>query len=125
MIEAHWLFGLPADKDRCRGAQAKRDSLHVSGFATAPLWLSSAARSMRLPIAYALSYRTAQSADRDIGTFGPAFGMTFEPPDKKRFPLELAYEALRRGGAMPAVLNAANEEAVKAFLSKKDPVLTI
>jgi 1-deoxy-D-xylulose-5-phosphate reductoisomerase len=52
--------------------------------------------------------------------------LEFEPPDRARFPcLGLAYRALERGGTLPAVLNAANEEAVAAFLAEKLPFVGI
>ncbi len=72
---------------------------------------------MRLPIQYALSYpeRLANHLPAlDLVRLG---SLTFEKPNRKRFPcLELGYEASRAGGTMPAVLNAANEVAVEAFL---------
>ena len=72
---------------------------------------------MRHPIQYALTYperRPSAQAGLDITSLSK---LEFEEPDLERFPcLGLAYEALRAGGTMPAVLNAANEVAVKAFL---------
>ena len=119
VIEAMRLYGLPLEKvDVLIHRQSVVHSLveYCDGAVMAQLGCPD----MRLPIAYALSYPERLNLPIGHLDFGQAFGMTFEPPDKKRFPcLELAYEALRRGGAMPAVLNAANEEAVKAFLSKK------
>ena len=73
---------------------------------------------MRIPIAYALSY-----PDRLKGSWRPLDltkhgELSFLPVEKRRFPaLSLAYDALREGGTMPAVLNGANEVAVAAFLS--------
>jgi 1-deoxy-D-xylulose-5-phosphate reductoisomerase len=73
---------------------------------------------MRLPIAYALTYpqRLPLKGERlDLCQVG---GLTFETPDMTRFPgLALGYAAARAGGTMPAVLNAANEMAVAAFLN--------
>lgn len=119
VIEAHWLFGLPAD--RIDVVVHRQSVIHsMVEFCDGAVMAQLGCPDMRLPIAYALSYPERLNLPIGHLDFGQAFGMTFEPPDKKRFPcLELAYEALRRGGAMPAVLNAANEEAVKAFLSKK------
>jgi 1-deoxy-D-xylulose-5-phosphate reductoisomerase len=73
---------------------------------------------MRLPIQYALTYpeRLAVSADSLRLDLISVRRLSFEPPDTKRFPsLDLAREALRRGGVMPCVLNAADEIAVEAF----------
>ena len=119
VIEAHWLFGLPAD--RIDVVVHRQSVIHsMVEFCDGAVMAQLGCPDMRLPIAYALSYPERLNLPIGHLDFGQAFGMTFEPPDKKRFPcLELAYEALRSGGAMPAVLNAANEEAVKAFLSKK------
>jgi 1-deoxy-D-xylulose-5-phosphate reductoisomerase len=72
---------------------------------------------MRTPLAYALAWpeRIASGARRlDFTQLG---ALTFEAPDRRRFPcLDYAYQALRSGGSAPAVLNAANEIAVQAFL---------
>jgi 1-deoxy-D-xylulose-5-phosphate reductoisomerase len=77
---------------------------------------------MRIPIALALSFpeRLPLAAPRlDLAALG---ALRFETPDTKRFPaLELAYAALRGGEAAPAVLNAANEVAVAAFLEGAIP----
>ncbi len=71
---------------------------------------------MRLPIQYALSYPARLDSLPSLD-FTKVGALHFEEPDRKRFPcLELGYEASREGGSMPAVLNAANEVAVEAFL---------
>ena len=81
---------------------------------------------MRTPIAYALAWpqRMAAPAPRlDLAAIGT---LTFEAPDEQKFPaLRLAREALRRGGAAPIVLNAANEVAVSSFLAKRIGFLDI
>jgi 1-deoxy-D-xylulose-5-phosphate reductoisomerase len=73
---------------------------------------------MRVPIAHALGFpdRMESGARRlDLGAVG---SLSFERPDHERFPcLPLAYQALRAGGTAPALLNAANEVAVEAFLA--------
>jgi 1-deoxy-D-xylulose-5-phosphate reductoisomerase len=81
---------------------------------------------MRLPIAYALTY------PRRLPLNGPPLDLcaiarlTFESPDEARFPgLTLGYAAARAGGTMPAVLNAANEVAVAAFLEGRIKFLDI
>ncbi len=81
---------------------------------------------MRLPIQYALTYPERLPTGLkglDLAQLG---SLHFEKPDLKRFPaLELAFEAARVGGSMPAVLNAADEEAVEAFLKGKIGFLNI
>ncbi len=75
---------------------------------------------MRLPIQYALTYPERLPTglkSLDLARLG---SLNFQKPDLKRFPsLELAFEAARLAGTMPAVLNAADEEAVEAFLKGK------
>jgi 1-deoxy-D-xylulose-5-phosphate reductoisomerase len=81
---------------------------------------------MRLPIQYALSYPERWPAAIPGMDFSGTMRLDFEQPDRERFPcLGLAYEALRRGGSVPAVLNAANEEAVAAFLDERIPFTAI
>jgi 1-deoxy-D-xylulose-5-phosphate reductoisomerase len=81
---------------------------------------------MRTPLAYALAWpeRIESGASRlDLTNLG---ALTFEPPDRQRFPcLGYAYSALRAGGAASAVLNAANEVAVEAFLQRRLPFTRI
>jgi 1-deoxy-D-xylulose-5-phosphate reductoisomerase len=77
---------------------------------------------MRLPIQYALSHPERWEAAIPGLDFTKAMSLEFEPPDRDKFPcLGLAYEALAGGGTHPAVLNAANEEAVAAFLGGRIP----
>jgi 1-deoxy-D-xylulose-5-phosphate reductoisomerase len=75
---------------------------------------------MRIPIAYALSYpHRLKGSWKPLDLTRPG-ELNFLAVEKKRFPaLSLAYEALREGGTMPAVLNAANEVAVAAFLERR------
>ena len=73
---------------------------------------------MRIPIAYALSYPERLDLGLARLNLVECGGLAFEPPDDARFPaLRLACEALAAGGVKPAVLNAANEVAVEAFLA--------
>jgi 1-deoxy-D-xylulose-5-phosphate reductoisomerase len=73
---------------------------------------------MRIPIAYALSYPQRLELGLQRLNLAQCGGLAFEPPDHQRFPaLRMAYEALAAGGVKPAVLNAANEAAVEAFLA--------
>ncbi len=81
---------------------------------------------MRTPIAHALGWpERTESGVRPLDLFEVA-RLDFEPPDLTRFPcLELAYRAIEAGGSAPAVLNAANEVAVEAFLEQRLPFLRI
>ena len=70
-------------------------------------------------IAYAFSFPQRLDLDLAFPDFGKMAGLTFDTPDTKKFPsLEFAFEACRRGGTLPAVMNAANEVAVDAFLKR-------
>jgi 1-deoxy-D-xylulose-5-phosphate reductoisomerase len=75
---------------------------------------------MRVPIAHALGYpERIDSGARSLDLTAMK-DLTFERPDERRFPcLRLAYAALERGGTAPAILNAANEVAVEAFLARR------
>ena len=117
VIEAHWLFGAPAERiEVVIHPQSIVHSLveYIDGSVLAQL----SNPDMRVPIAHALGFPDRiESGARplDLGAIGQ---LSFEPPDGKRFPcLTLAYAALRAGGTAPAVLNAANEVAVAAFLA--------
>jgi 1-deoxy-D-xylulose-5-phosphate reductoisomerase len=119
IIEAHWLFGVPADRiDVVVHPQSIVHSCveFVDGSVLAQL----APPDMRLPIQSVLTYprRVPHAVARlDLRTLG---SLDFEPPDEERFPcLGLAREALRRGGTAPAALNAANEAAVRLFLDRR------
>jgi 1-deoxy-D-xylulose-5-phosphate reductoisomerase len=75
---------------------------------------------MRLPIQFALTYPNRLKADFPRFDFAQYGTLTFEKPDTKNFRnLALSFEALKRGGNMPCVLNAANEVAVAEFLRDK------
>ncbi len=125
LIEAHHLFGLPADRiDVVVHPQSVVHSLvaYVDGSILAQL----GAPDMRTPIAYALAWpeRMKWPAPRlDLAQVG---ALTFESPDPERFPaLAIARDALAAGGAAPTVLNAANEVAVAAFLAGRIGLLDI
>jgi 1-deoxy-D-xylulose-5-phosphate reductoisomerase len=119
VIEAHWLFGASADHiDVMIHPQSVIHSMvsYVDGSLLAQLGNPD----MRTPIAHALAYPErieSGVAALDLAQIGQ---LAFARPDFKRFPcLELAYDALRAGGTAPAILNAANEIAVEAFLERK------
>ena len=117
VIEARWLFGLDADRiDVVVHPQSVVHSVveFVDGSSKAQV----GPPDMRVPIQVALSYPDRWPAPHprlDWTRTGP---LTFEAPDRDRFPcLDLAYAALRAGGSAPAALNAANEVAVARFLA--------
>jgi 1-deoxy-D-xylulose-5-phosphate reductoisomerase len=116
VIEAHWLFSQPAE--RIQVLVHPQSIVHsMVEFVDGSLLAQLAATDMRLPIQYALSYPERWGAAIPSLDLTRPLTLEFEPPDDERFPcLGLAYGALRRGGTLPVVLNAANEEAVAAFL---------
>jgi len=125
LIEAHHLFGLPAEQiEVLIHPQSVIHSMvaYVDGSVLAHL----GAPDMRTPIAHALGWpeRISTPAARlDLAKLGQ---LTFEPPDLERFPaLRLAGQALKTGGAAPTILNAANEIAVQRFLAGRIGFLDI
>ena len=81
---------------------------------------------MRIPIAYALSYPERLALELPRLSLSQCGDLEFHEPDYECFPaLKLAFSALRQGGVMPAVLNAANEVAVEAFLHSRLDFLQI
>jgi len=119
VIEAHWLFGLPAEKiEVLIHPQSVIHSMveFVDGSVKAQLGVPD----MKIPIQYALTHPDRAAAQHPKIDFAALSTMTFQKPDEGKFPcLTLAYEALREGGTAPAVLNAANEVAVQLFLDGK------
>jgi 1-deoxy-D-xylulose-5-phosphate reductoisomerase len=116
VIEAHWFFQVPSERIEVMiHPQGVVHSLveYVDGSIIAQLSIPD----MRIPIAYALSYPQRLTMDLPVLNLHELNHLTFDPPDMEKFPsLKLAYEALETGGTLPAVLNAANEVAVEAFL---------
>ena len=119
VIEAHWLFEVPAERiDVVIHPQSIVHSMVelIDGSVIAQLGVTD----MRLPIQYACSYPERWSGPLPSLDFARASRLEFLPPPDDRFPcLQLAYRALRAGGTMPVALNAANEVAVDAFLERK------
>lgn len=119
LIEAHWLFGASAHQlEVVIHPQSVIHSMvrYIDGSVIAQLGKPD----MRTPIAYCLGL--PERIDSGVGAldFAQLSSLTFTAPDFNRFPcLKLAYEALNAGGGAPCVLNAANEEAVAAFLAKQ------
>ncbi|MBI3598269.1 MAG: 1-deoxy-D-xylulose-5-phosphate reductoisomerase [Nitrospirae bacterium] len=119
MIEARWLFDLPPEKiDVVIHPQSIIHSLIE--FTDRSMIAQMGLPDMRIPIAYALFYPDRKPLPFKSLDLTKLAKLTFEPPDKKGFPLlQMAVDVLAAGGTLPAVLNAANEEAVGAFLQKK------
>lgn len=117
MIEAKWLFGLnPEQIDVVIHPQSIIHSIvqFMDGSMKAQMGLPD----MRLPIQYALSYPSRLKSGFPRFNFMDYPNLTFEKPDTQTFRnLALAYEAMKKGGNMPCILNAANEEVVKSFLA--------
>ena len=115
VIEAKWLFGVPVEKIQV--LVHPQSIVHSAvQFTDGAIKAQLGAPDMRLPIQYALSFPERLAADFPRADLFALGNLTFEEPDMKRFPnLGLAYEAMRRGGNMPCVLNAANEVANLAF----------
>lgn len=119
VIEAKWLFGVEADQiDVVVHPQSIIHSMVE--YNDTSIIAQMGLPDMRLPIHYALNYPDRTPLDIPKMSFAEITQLTFEQPDKATFPcLELAYEALRIGGTMPCVLNAANEELVYLYLQDK------
>ena len=116
VIEARWLFDVPAEKINV--VVHPESIIHsMIEFKDGAIIAQLGCPDMREPIGFALSYPeriTVGNRKLDFATLG---SLTFQAPDLKRFPnLELAYEAIRRGGNAPCALNASNEVAVAAYL---------
>jgi 1-deoxy-D-xylulose-5-phosphate reductoisomerase len=119
VIEAHWLFGISSEKIEV--VVHPQSIIHsmvefVDGSIKAQLGLPD----MKIPIQYALTYPERLDRPGSRVDFPKLHSMTFFTPDRVKFRcLQLAYDALTLGGTASAVLNAANEVAVQAFLEKK------
>ena len=125
VIEAHWLFGAPADIIEV--VVHPQSVIHsMVDYADGSVIAQLGNPDMRTPIAHAMAWPERIDAGvRPLDLFEIA-RLDFERPDLERFPcLRLAFDALRAGGAGPAVLNAANEEAVAAFLDHRIGFLDI
>ncbi|MEO8186434.1 MAG: 1-deoxy-D-xylulose-5-phosphate reductoisomerase [Burkholderiaceae bacterium] len=125
VIEASWLFGIPADRiDIVIHPQSVIHSLVE--FRDGSVLAQMGTPDMRTPLAYALGWpERVESGARRLD-FAGVGSLTFEVPDRRRFRcLDYAYASLRRGGAASVVLNAANEIAVQAFLEERLPFTAI
>jgi len=119
VIEAHWLFGFDADDINI--VIHPESVVHsmielIDGSIIAQMGVTD----MRHAIQYALTYPDRHPSDLPALNLAKLASLHFEPPDLERFPcISLAYRALRTGGTMPTALNAANEEAVRAFIAER------
>lgn len=117
VIEARWLFAV--EPDQIEVVVHPQSIVHsLVEFCDGSLVAQLGVPDMRIPIAYALSYPERLDLGLARLNLVECGGLAFEPPDDARFPaLRLACEALAAGGVKPAVLNAANEVAVEAFIA--------
>ena len=125
VMEAKWLFGV--EPEQIQVVVHPQSIIHsmveyVDGAVMAQLGIPD----MKLPIQYALFYPDRRLMNEKKLDFFELQSMTFEKPDTETFyGLKLAYEALREGGNIPTIYNAANEKAVALFLEKKISYLQI
>jgi 1-deoxy-D-xylulose-5-phosphate reductoisomerase len=121
VIEAHWLFDVAPERiEVLIHPQSIVHSLveYIDGSVLAQL----SNPDMRVPIAHALAHPQRIESGVQPLNLAALRNLSFEQPDERRFPcLGLAYAALRAGGTAPALLNAANEVAVEAFLARRLP----
>src|SRR5271156_2892826 len=118
MIEARWLFDI--EMARVRVVVHPQSVVHsMVEFVDGSMLAQLSTPDMCLPIQYALTYPERVASERVQTNLARLGQLTFEEPDRERFPaLELARKAGEIGGTLPAVLNAANEVAVSAFVNK-------
>ena len=125
VIEAKWLFSF--DIDRIEVVVHPQSIIHsLVQFADGSIKAQLGLPDMRLPIQYALNYPDRLASQFPKFSFDQCLQFTFEKPDTRNFRcLNLAYEAMRKGGNMPCVMNAADEVAVHAFLREEISFLQI
>jgi 1-deoxy-D-xylulose-5-phosphate reductoisomerase len=119
MIEARWLFDI--EMGRVKVVVHPQSVVHsMVEFVDGSMIAQLSTPDMCLPIQYALTYPERACSDRVQTNLAKLGTLTFEEPDLDRFPaLNLARQAGETGGTLPAVLNAANEIAVEAFVSRR------
>ncbi len=125
VIEAKWLFHV--EPEQIQVVVHPQSVVHSAvEFEDGAVMAQLGTPDMRLPIQYALYYPTRRRLSGTRLSLTDLSGLTFEEPDMRTFRgLALAYEAMRRGGNMPTILNAANEKAVAMFLQRKLAFLEI
>lgn len=121
LIEAHHLFGVPAEK--LEVVVHPQSIVHgLVTFSDGSVTAGLAPPDMRVPIAHCLAYPERLTTPARRLDFAQIGALTFEAPDFERFPaLRIALDALAQGGGLATVLNAANEIAVQAFLDRRIP----
>jgi 1-deoxy-D-xylulose-5-phosphate reductoisomerase len=119
MIEARWLFDI--GMERVSVVVHPQSVIHsMVEFVDGCMLAQLSTPDMCLPIQYALTYPDRVNSERVQTNLAAIGQLTFEEPDRERFPaLDLAHRAGEVGGTLPAVLNAANEVAVEAFVNRK------
>ena len=119
VIEAKWLFGLNAEQIEV--LVHPQSIVHsMVQFADGAIKAQLGAPDMKLPIQYALTYPERIEADFPRVDFTKTTQLTFEKPDLQKFRnLQFAFDAMKKGGNLPCILNAANEVVVKAFLEER------
>lgn len=119
VIEAHWLFDLPAEKIEV--VIHPQSMIHsFVEFADNSILAQLGPPDMKTPIQYALTYPDRPAGCSAALDWSKLSRLDFEPPDHERFgALRLAYDVIRKGGTAGAIFNAANEAAVAAFLERK------
>jgi 1-deoxy-D-xylulose-5-phosphate reductoisomerase len=119
MIEARWLFDI--GMERVSVVVHPQSVIHsMVEFVDGCMLAQLSTPDMCLPIQYALTYPERAASERVQTNLAALGQLTFEEPDRDRFPaLNLAHRAGETGGTLPAVLNAANEVAVEAFVNRK------
>ena len=119
VIEAHWLFDMPADKIKV--LIHPQSIVHsMVEFVDGSLIAQMSIPDMKIPIQYALFCPERLPTNNQPLDLTQIKTLSFLEPDQKKFPgLEICYQALEMGGTAPAVLSASNEIAVKAFLEEK------
>jgi 1-deoxy-D-xylulose-5-phosphate reductoisomerase len=125
IIEAQWLFAVPAE--RIAVLVHPQSVVHsLVAYRDGSLLAQLGKPDMRTPIQYALTWPRHIAGPVAAPDLTAMAGLTFEPPDTRRFPsLTVAYAAAAAGGVAPAVMNAANEVAVAAFLAGTTPFTDI
>ncbi|HCG98836.1 MAG: 1-deoxy-D-xylulose-5-phosphate reductoisomerase [Candidatus Aquicultor primus] len=125
VIEAHWLFRIPYE--RIEVVVHPQSIIHsMVEYTDGSIKAHLGRTDMRIPIQYTLSYPERLPSPVPPLSFIDVAQLTFEAPDYENFPcLKFAFEAAKAGGTYPAALNAANEEAVDAFLNKRIGYLDI
>jgi len=125
VIEAYWLYNVPLSQIEV--VIHPQSIIHsMVEFTDNSIKAQLGMPDMRIPIQYALSYPRRLDLEVPVMDFKKIHSLTFESPDTEKFPcLKLAYQALENGRTYPAVLNAANEVVVAAFLEHKIKFLDI